>query len=272
MSDDLEVLRAAAELEERGEAHVLVTVVSAKGSTPRDPGAKMLWRPHRPADGSPHDATGGAWLGTVGGGQFEVLVQDDAAKHLKARSCGIERYVLGADADQCCGGVMEVFFEARGPRQRVVIFGAGHVGRELAKLLAHAPLQVVIVDDRAEWNTAERFPRATRMTNFDDGVALACEHPGATLACVMTCSHDTDLELLRKLLAKPPAFVGLIGSRSKRSCLFGRLVASGVSDELVRTVHCPIGVGDAGKEPALVAISIAAQLLVESKKLARIER
>jgi xanthine dehydrogenase accessory factor len=272
MTHDRAVLRAAAELDERGEPYVLVTVVSAKGSTPRNAGAKMLWRPNGKVGGSGED--GGSWVGTVGGGQFERLVQDDAVRHLRARSCGVERYVLAADADQCCGGVMEVFFEAHGAGRRAVIFGAGHVGLEVARLLLPSPLQVVVVDDRPEWNTAERFPRATRILSFDEGVATARERPEATLACVMTCSHDTDLELLRALLAPPadrvPAFVGLIGSRSKRACLFGRLVASGTSEDLVQRVHCPIGIGDTGKEPPLVAISIAAQLLMEAGKLARL--
>jgi xanthine dehydrogenase accessory factor len=83
----------------------------------------------------------------------------------------------------------------------------------------------------------------------------------------MTCSHDTDFELLRRLLDRPPAFTGLIGSRSKRVCLFGRLVASGLLESVVTRVHCPIGVGDLGKEPRLVAVSMAAQIILEAKKL-----
>jgi xanthine dehydrogenase accessory factor len=86
----------------------------------------------------------------------------------------------------------------------------------------------------------------------------------------MTCSHDTDFELLRRLLAKPPAFTGLIGSRSKRVCLFGRLIASGLDDAVVQQVHCPIGLGDMGKAPSLVAVSMAGQLLLEARKLASI--
>lgn len=269
MSDDCAILRSAIELSERGQPYVLVTVVRVQGSTPRDPGARMLWHPNGTSNASLKSESKGEWLGTVGGGQFELLVQDDAERHLAAGTCGMERYVLGADADQCCGGVLEVFFEARGPRQRVVLFGAGHVSHEVAKLLERASLELVVVDDRAEWNTPERFPHARRMLSFDDGVRAACERPDSTLACVMTCSHDRDFELLRAILEQPPAFVGLIGSRSKRACLFGRLVASGVSDDAVRRVHCPIGVGDTGKAPPLVAISIVAQLLVEAKALAR---
>lgn len=263
MSEDREVLRAAAALEERGEPYVLITVVATQGSTPRNPGAKMLWHPN----GSGGNGSA-AWVGTVGGGQFELLVFGDAEKHLNARTCGVERYVLGADADQCCGGVMEVFFESHGAVQRIVVFGAGHVSVELARLLDAAPVQLIVVDDRPEWNTPDRFPRARRVLSFDEGAALACERPESTLACVMTCSHDTDFEILRELLTRPPSFVGLIGSRSKRVCLFGRLVASGLPEDLVQKVQCPIGVGDTGKEPPLVAISIAAQLLMEVRRRA----
>lgn len=262
MNETREVLQAAADLAAQGRAFVLATVVSAKGSTPRNAGAKMLW----------HPATSGgdAFVGTVGGGQFERLVFGDAEKALRRGTCGIEKYVLGSDADQCCGGVMEVFFEPHAPHQRVVLFGAGHVSLEIARLLSPAPVQVVIVDDRTEWNSEARFPGARRVMDYAAGVEACRERPEATLACVMTCSHDVDLDILNDLLKAPPAFLGLIGSRSKRACLFGRLVAAGHAEEAVQKVRCPIGVGDTGKEPPLVAVSIAAELLLEAKKLARL--
>lgn len=264
MSDERDILSAAAELAASGRPFVMMTVVRTEGSTPRDAGAAMIWRPGGAAG---RDAAGEI-VGTVGGGQFEHMVLEAAARHFEKKSKGMERYVLGADADQCCGGVMEVFFQYHGARQRLVVFGAGHVSHALARLLEAAPLEVVVVDDRAEWITAERFPGARRVGSWGEGVALAQERPEATLAAVMTCSHDTDFDVLRRLLVKPPAFTGLIGSRSKRVCLFGRLVASGLEEEVVKRVHCPIGVGDTGKEPRLVAISIAAQMLMEAQKLA----
>jgi xanthine dehydrogenase accessory factor len=190
----------------------------------------------------------------------------------------LERFVLGSDADQCCGGVVEVFIEYHGRPARVVVFGAGHVAQALYDLLAPtadsksdaASLGVVIVDDRTDWNSADRFFHARRIHSWDEGVRASKEFPAATLAVVMTCSHDTDFDLLRMLLAKAdrvPAFVGLIGSRSTRACLFGRLVASGIDAEVVQRVVCPVGVGDTGKEPRAVAISIAAQLLMEARTL-----
>src|SRR5262249_18803385 len=154
-------------------------------------------------------------LGTVGGGQFEHLLLDAAEACMHNRTHRLERFVLGADADQCCGGVVEVFLEYHGCPARVVVFGAGHVSCALAKLLTQAPVELVIVDDRPEWASAERFPGVRLVNSWDEGVRVATEHRDRTMAIVMTCSHDTDFELLRKLLVMPPAFTGLIGSRSK---------------------------------------------------------
>lgn len=260
MPSELDIWEKAAELTARGEPFVMLTVIDAKGSTPRDAGARMIWRP-----------TAG-FFGTVGGGQFEHLALASAERHFAERSRGIERFVLSAEAEQCCGGTMDVFYEFCGPSQRVVIFGAGHVSSALASLLASAPLEIVIADDRGDWNTTERFPprRCRRVMHWGEGVAITCERPDATLACVMTCSHDTDFDLLRRLLESPPAFVGLIGSRSKRACLFRRLIAAGVDEKAVQAVQCPIGLGDMGKQPELIAVSMAGQILLEAKKLVRL--
>ena len=264
-TSEREVLLAAADLIEAGEPFVLITVIRAQGSTPRNAGAKMIWRPQGGAN-TPNSAHG-----TVGGGQFEHLVLDAAQACFDKQEDRYEKFVLGADADQCCGGVMEVFLEYHARPRRIVIFGAGHVAHALVPMLAPVGLDVVIVDDRSDWASRERYPAARCINAWDAGIALAREHPTNTLAVVMTCSHDTDFDLLRRLLvpaqqtSAPPSFIGLIGSRSKRVCLFGRLVASGLDETLVQSIHCPIGVGNTGKEPHAVAVSIAAQLLMVAR-------
>lgn len=258
MSSDLDVFKTAAELSGQGKAFVIVTVVRTDGRTPRDAGAKMIWLP------------GGEIIGTVGGGRFEQLVSEAAAKRFSDRSCGLEKYTLGADADQCCGGNMEVFFEYQGAHQRVVLFGAGHVAQAVAKALEPARMEVVVVDDRGEWNTAERFAHCRRVFDFQEGVKISLEQPEATLACVMTYSHDVDEDVLRGLLAKPPAFVGLIGSKSKWACFVSRLAGAGVEEGAIERVQCPVGLGDMGKEPELVAVSIAGQILLEAANLAKL--
>ena len=265
MPDDFSVLRAAADLAQAGHEFIMVTVVATRGSTPRNPGARMIWTP---------DAAIGAQLptgslGTVGGGQFEHMVLESARACLAAKTHTIEHFVLGADADQCCGGTMDVFLEYHGPRARVVLFGAGHVAFEIGRLLDGHGLQLVVVDDRPDWNSAERFPNAKRLTDWSPGIAAARERPATTLAAILTYSHDTDFELLRALCAEGPlpAFLGLIGSRSKRACLFSRLVASGIDEGNIERIHCPIGVGDTGKEPIAVALSITAQILIHARTL-----
>lgn len=256
-----DVLRTAAELKQSGQEFVLITVVRTQGSTPRNAGAKMLWRPSGVQ--SPNGA-----VGTVGGGHFEHLVLDAAKVCRENRSNMLEKFVLGSDADQCCGGVMEVFLEYHGTPAHLVIFGAGHVAHALCECLGFSSLSITVVDNRPDWSAPVRFPGATCVHSWEAGIAAAQRQRGSTLAVVMTCSHETDYELLRALLAAPPAFVGLIGSRSKRACLFTRLTAAGVDADALKRVACPIGVGDTGKEPMAVAISIAAQLLMEAKALA----
>lgn len=258
MTEPAQVLIAAAELAREGKPFVMATVIDTKGRTPRDAGARMIWRPGQPL------------IGTIGGGRMEHLVIEAAEGHFFKRSTGIEKLVLSQDADQCCGGSMDVFIEFCGPRERVVIFGAGHVSIALAKLLVDSPLEVVIVDNRPEWNTEARFPGCRRLQSFAEGVAAAAERPSETMACVMTYSHDEDFDILKSILSAPalPAYVGLIGSRSKRACFFGRLSGAGIPQDTIETVRCPMGLGDMGKEPSQVAISIAGQLLLEAKALA----
>lgn len=273
MATDRDIFAEASRLAEQGTPFVLITVIATKGSTPRDAGAKMIW--------SPSTGGTGEFVGTVGGGQFEMLVAESAAKVFTSRGTATERYVLGAEAEQCCGGAMDVFLEYCGSRQRLIIFGAGHVAHELTDILRGSPLDVIVADDRPEWNSPERFAgRARRVLDWNEGIRLARECGHETLACVMSCSHETDFGLLKGLLAKNedrgdtplgsdsvPAFVGLIGSRSKRICLFGRLIGAGINEDVVKRVQCPIGVGDTGKEPRMVAISMAAGILLEAKRL-----
>ena len=234
----------------------MLTVVGIKGSTPRELGARMLWRP---------DAE---MQGTIGGGQFEHLALASAKRVFRDRTRIVEQFVLGAEAEQCCGGVMEVLIEYVGPALRLVLFGAGHVSKALLDVLHDSPFEVIVADDRKDWNAPGRFGPARQEHDYERAVAMVAEAPSATFVCVMTCSHETDFELLRAILQQPtlPAFVGLIGSRSKRVSLFSKLVASGVPQDRVQRVHCPIGIGDTGKEPQQIAISIAAQLLLEARQ------
>jgi xanthine dehydrogenase accessory factor len=141
----------------------------------------------------------------------------------------------------------------------VWIFGAGHVGKALVHHLAGLPARVVLVDGRAgEFPAAlPANARAQHEPHAEDAVA---DVPPGAMALVMTHSHDLDLALVERLLRRADlAYVGLIGSATKRARFEARLAAKGIAaDRLV----CPVGDASAGdKHPHAIAITVAAQLL-----------
>ena len=336
MSAWLESLAAA---HARGDAAVVVTVASAKGSAPREPGAKMV-------------VGAGTAHGTIGGGRLELAAIGIARDALAAGAATeLRRFPLGASLGQCCGGIVTLLFDpvppgadwlralerareasddavvvtptsapagaprlvvtagsASGslgcdsadrdaiPRARrllagregpalaavpgpagpmeclfdpvraedfeVVLFGAGHVGRALAAVLAGVDCRLAWVDARAD-AFPPQIPANAR--------AIVSEHPADEVdaapagACflVMTHDHALDEEIAARILARGDhRFFGLIGSATKRRRFEHRLRLRGASDAAIATMICPIGApGIAGKEPATIAIAVAAQLL-----------
>src|SRR5580704_14247371 len=130
------------ELAERATPAALVTVVRCTGSTPAAPGAKMIV------------LGDGTLFGTIGGGHLEQLAVQDACACLVSGESKVFRYPLGATAGQCCGGVVETFVEALNAAPQLVLFGAGHVGQALCRVLVGTPFVVHAVDERDEWSSA----------------------------------------------------------------------------------------------------------------------
>lgn len=242
-----------AELDARGDAYALLTVIAVRGSSPREAGARMILH----ADGRLE--------GSIGGGGLEQDALRDARALLEGRTPGdhlVRGYALNMARDQCCGGEVEVYVRVQRARPQVVLVGAGHVAHAIAHVLDGTPFDVTVIDDRAEWNTAERFPRATRIVDAPEDVLL--DHPLAperTYALLLSHSHKRDFEALRLLVPRRLRYLGLIGSRSKWARFRTALLAQGVDPALVDAVRSPIGVGVGGKAPAEIAISVAAELL-----------
>jgi xanthine dehydrogenase accessory factor len=249
------------------EAAVWVTVDATQGSVPRDAGTWMA-------------VFADATLGTVGGGNVEYQATAEARARLNgATGAALLRYALGPSLGQCCGGVMELRFERVGAadvpalRKRltrsqipVALFGGGHVGRALIAVLANLPCAVSWIDSRDEV-----FP-----PGLPDNVS--CEHSdpvhGAVAALapasrvlIMSFSHAEDLDVVAECLRRQRAagdlaYVGLIGSKTKWATFRQRLRQRGYSDAELALVTSPIGVpGVVGKEPEVIAVAVAAQLL-----------
>ncbi len=229
-----------------------IRVVDTRGSTPREAGTRM-W-------------VGAAETrGTIGGGNLEYTALKIAREMLLAGEASRERrFVLGDTLGQCCGGNVTLSFNRIEtlPEEKahfdVFLFGAGHVGKEVARILERLPCRLTWVDPRPE-----QFPAETtaRVVIEDEPVFAVDEAPPGAFYLVMTHSHALDLEIVARILQRTDSrFVGLIGSETKAAKFRSRLKARGINPS--RLVS-PIGLFKAGKHPAEVAVSAVAQLLQE---------
>ena len=240
-----------AQLEAEGRAFVLCTVIAAHGSTPQKPGSRLLVL----GDGS--------LRGTIGGGAIEKQVIDAAVVLLSddtAQTRTLETH-LTHDLGMCCGGKMTVFLEKHGAPAQLFIFGAGHVARELAALASHVGFQVTVVDERAEWLNAERFPNATRRLEQPDVVAQSLKGGAQSYCCVTTHDHPLDQACTEALVKKPLAYLGVIGSQRKALRFRQRMEAGGFSAAEVARFESPMGVEIDALTPAEIAVSIVARLI-----------
>ncbi len=251
-----EWLSALSRLDADGEPAVLVTVLRADGSTPREAGAKMV-------------VTATATSGSIGGGHLELEATRVARELLAAAAGGegpgpVTRDLgLGPSLGQCCGGAVTLVLEAMlPPRWNVALFGAGHVGRALVRLLADLPCRVDWFDSRpGEFPVA--VPANVRVQVTDDPAGEIPDLRPGTDVVVFTHSHDLDQAVVESALARRDlGYLGLIGSRTKRARFESRLRARGVSGDDLARLTCPIGLpGVGGKNPSEIAIAVAAQLL-----------
>lgn len=247
-----EWVRALAGYEREGVPCVIVTLISIQGSSPREPGAKMV-------------VTAEASDGTLGGGTVELQAQEHARELLTAGEPGprLEEFVLNDRIDQACGGRMSVLFEPVLPSSfAIAVFGAGHVGRALVRVLADVSCRVRWVDSRAGIFPAT-IPANVTVVVAENPAAEVAKLPAGALLLAMTHSHDADLEIVRAALGRADLrFVGTIGSKTKRGRFLHRLEEAGLGDAARERLVIPIGVsGAGGKHPAEIAIAVAAQLL-----------
>lgn len=229
-----------------------VQVKQTRGSAPREAGTRM-W------------VSATETHGTIGGGNLEYTALKIAREMLLSGETHRSRkFALGDALGQCCGGAVTLEFsrkekiEADPVEMDVALFGAGHVGRELAAILGRLPCRLTWIDPRPD-----AFPAGvcanTRVVIEEEPAWMVDEAPADAYYLVMTHSHALDLEIVERVLKRNDVrFLGLIGSDTKAAKFRARLKARGIdSSRLV----CPVGLFKAGKHPAEVAVSIAAQLI-----------
>ena len=246
---------------------ILVTVARTSGSVPREVGAWMA-------------VTAGSFTGTVGGGHLEFDAIARARTALQGGELDDEvRYPLGPGLGQCCGGVVWLRFErvaagedlqARlpaGPLRPLALFGAGHVGHAIARIARDLPLALHWVDSREDAFPAEPPPPHWRQEAVDPIADAVADLPPGAAVLLMSYSHAEDFNLVAACLKRQRergdlAFIGLIGSKTKWASFRQRLAARGFTGDDLARVVCPIGMpGIAGKQPAVIAVAVLAQIL-----------
>ena len=242
---------------------VLVTVVEVRGHAPRDAGTKMVV-------GADH-----TW-GSVGGGNLEEVAVIRARELIRDGSVlpefqesQLSEHAPNRHGRQCCGGVVRLLLEPIPPRPVVAVFGMGHVGYELARILSRLEVQLHLVDSRSDQLDELRLAAVT------DGCADVTIHhlllgeqllerlPRGAHVLIMTHDHAEDFALCDTALRTPRlGSVGLIGSRAKWTRFRSRLADQGHEHTVIDRITCPIGRPElTGKEPAVIAIGVAATLL-----------
>ncbi len=254
---------------------VWVGVHSHQGSVPREAGAWMLVRADQVQ-------------GTVGGGQLEFQAIDKARGLLGVPNAQplVERYPLGPSLGQCCGGVVHLQFESLVPadvqrieglvarlnaavlaqRQPVALFGGGHVGNAIVGALAPLPFAVRWIDSRDEVFPPD-LPSNVTAEHSNPVHAAARDLPPQSQVLVMSFSHAEDLDIVAACLQRQREradlpFVGLIGSQTKWARFRKQLLERAFTEQELAHITCPIGLpGIVGKQPEVIAASVAAQLL-----------
>ena len=249
-----------------GRPALLVQVVAHRGSVPRETGTRML-------------VAADTVLGTIGGGHLELRAIATARARLAAgqNEALDQHYPLGPALGQCCGGALTLRTAALDAAAlqawpepaslfSLQLYGAGHVGRAIVRLLETLPCQVQWIDEReSEFPDAALPPHIERLCVEPVRAEVRNAPPGACYL-VLTHSHDLDLQITEAILRRGDfAYLGLIGSATKRARFVHRFEQRGVTAAALARLTCPIGLpGIVGKQPELIALAVVAQWLQQA--------
>jgi xanthine dehydrogenase accessory factor len=252
------IYQALSELEKNNESGALCTVVKSIGSTPRHVGSKMLVYPD------------GKFIGTVGGGDLEHRVLDEAWIAMGDGELRLLTYTMSDPSrgdPGVCGGTVEVFVEPILPPAMIVVIGAGHVGKAVVHLAKWLGFRVAVSDDRAEFCNPETVPGADAYYPVEMGkLPEQLKINKRTYIVITSRGANVDIQGLPALLEANAAYIGVIGSKRRWLTTVKGLKAKGVSEEKIAQVHSPMGLELNAETPEEIAVSIMAEILMIKDK------
>ncbi len=248
--NDLAIFEEVVRLSKKNVPFALATVVESNGSSPRKSGAKMLVRSDR------------SIIGTVGGGAVELEVIDAALAAISQGKPKTLSLNLTEKYGHVCGGNLIVYIEPLGIMPRLIIFGAGHVGRALVRAAKFVGFRVIVSDERTEYATGDHRVNADEILIGESGKALSALHVNAdTYIVIAMPSYESDFAAVRAALKTPAGYIGVIGSKRKREVLMKTLEEEGYSKDDMARLTIPVGLAIGAEGPEEIAVSIVSQLI-----------
>jgi xanthine dehydrogenase accessory factor len=252
----MQIYEEVLKLKKQGRASAIATIVECRGSSPQKQGAKMLVRDD------------GSIMGTLGGGCLEADVVQAAMMTIKnGDPMTLPFELTEREGGLVCGGTVLVYIEPVLLDPHLVILGAGHVGRTLAKLARFTGFRVTVVDDRAEFANRENIPDAHDLIvhEFERAFEQVPVENG-TFIVVATRGHNHDLDAIKAALRTPAFYIGLLGSKRKRALLRQSLADGGFSPTDIERVIIPVGMEIDSVTPEEIAVSIMAQIIQKRRE------
>lgn len=217
----------------------------------------------------------GTIAGSVGGGLLEAMAIERALQVFDSKQDAEQVFRLtgqqAAQSGMICGGSGVLAFQYCTPEiemppitadhGRIYIFGGGHVGLALSKVLGLLSWSVTVLDDRPEFSAPDRFDGAECITLPDFQHIPALPVMPEDSIVIVTRGHLGDLDVLRWAIGQQAGYIGMIGSKRKRDMLYQTLRLEGVPQELLSKVFSPIGLDIGAETPEEIAISIVAEMI-----------
>lgn len=250
VTSDAEVIREAHKLMEASQAFAWVTIIGQEGSSARHLGSSMLVTSENRV------------IGTVGGAIAELQLIDQAMQAIKEGKPRTVKLPLPV-----CAGVITCFINVFQPPETLILVGGGHVAQPMATLGRMLGFRVIVVDNRSEYASKERFPEADKLV-VDDWEKALKEVPinEQTYVVILTYAGEYDELALRTVIESKAAYIGMISSESKAKAILSKLRRDKVPEHLLRRVVTPIGLDIGAETPGEIAVSTMAEIIMRRKK------
>ena len=267
---------------EQGRRVAIATIISAKGSVPGKPGAKLAINSRMQNFGT----VGGAGLELKIEKKMKELLNEDVKLNRKKGGI-IETFYLYKDAkgkegialDSLCGGQVEVSIEIIEPVPHILIAGGGHVGRCVALVADSLGWDYSIFDVRKEYSNSEKYPFSNEniSTDVDDFLKSEDSESLERFSDILLLGHDwsVDQELLLGLLKlreeKIRPRIGAIGSTSKWNSFKKAAIKDGIKEKWFENARCPIGIDIGAETPEEIGLAVCAEILALDRKITHTE-